>query len=254
MSSLLLALIAVVNIAVFKWQELSVLAICILATTLALAAADPQVRQARMRSNTDLLLYSVSILLLLVPFAAATWLALIVLAMQISRFSGVAMRSHAAMICLAWLGMTELGMLLMTKFKFSLTPLLILDAELVRLSLLPFVESVIREDNLLMVGNYSGVILWGCTGVRSACLLVIAYRLALLLTNAPRSFTYQQGLLLMLASFLVNHIRLTLSAHSQACYEMTHTPAGMMLFDSLQILLLMAFLLHANRPQTERQT
>ena len=180
MSALLLTLVAVINIAVFKWQELSVLAICILAATTALAALDPLVRQTRISSRSGLLLYAASVLLVLIPFAAATWLALILLAVQISRAPGASLRSHAAMICLAWLGMTELGMLLMTKFKFSLSPLLSLDAELVRLSLLPFVDTVVREDNLLIVGDYSGVILWGCTGVRSACLLVIAYRLALL--------------------------------------------------------------------------
>jgi len=253
MSALLLTLVAVINIAVFKWQELSVLAICILAATTALAALDPLVRQTRISSRSGLLLYAASVLLVLIPFAAATWLALILLAVQISRAPGASLRSHAAMICLAWLGMTELGMLLMTKFKFSLSPLLSLDAELVRLSLLPFVDTVVREDNLLIVGDYSGVILWGCTGVRSACLLVIAYRLALLLTGARRPFAYRQGVLLMLASLLINHIRLTLSAHSQACYEFTHTPTGLMLFDSLQILLLTAFLLHANRPPAERQ-
>ena len=144
------------------------------------------------------------------------------------------------------LGMTELGMLLMTKFKFSLTPLLILDAELVRLTLTPFVDSVIRQDNLILVGDYSGVILWGCTGVRSACLLVISYRLALIISGSATPFRYRTGLLLMLASFLINHVRLTLSAHSQALYEFTHTPHGMMLFDSLQVMLLIAFLLYAN--------
>lgn len=244
MNSLLLAVIAVLNIAIFKWQELSVLAICIVLTTLAMAACDPQVRQQQARSGISLLLYSSIILLLLVPFAAATWLSLILIAIQILRSPGISPRSRTAIVCLAWLAMTELGMLILSKFKFSLTPLLILDAELVRLTLTPFVDSVIRQDNLILVGDYSGVILWGCTGVRSACLLVISYRLALILSGSATPFRYRTGLLLMLASFLVNHVRLTLSAHSQELYEFTHTPHGMMLFDSLQVMLLIAFLLH----------
>ena len=246
MNSLLLAVIAALNIAIFKWQELSVLAICIVLTTLAIAACDPRVRQQQPRSGISLLLYSGIIVLLLVPFAAATWLSLILLTLQIIRSPGIAPRSRTAIVCLAWLAMTELGMLMLSKFKFSLTPLLILDAELVRLTLTPFVDSVIRQDNLILVGDYSGVILWGCTGVRSACLLVITYRLALVLSGSVAPFRYHHGLLLMLASFAVNHVRLTLSAHSQALYEFTHTSQGMMLFDSLQVMLLIAFLLHAN--------
>lgn len=252
MTLLILAGIACLNIALFKWPDISPMTVGLVLACTLLALEDSALRQARVRRG-DLLPLAAAVLLLLAPVAALSWLSLIVLSLPLRR-AATTVGSREAMICLAWLAATELGTLILVKLRFTLTPLLALDAELVRLTLLPFVDGIEREGNMLRIGDHAGVVLWSCTGIRSACLLVVGYRLALSLIGLPERFRIGHALALLSLSLLLNHSRVVLSAHSDAHNRLVHSHTGMIVLDSLQVLALTVFILLALRRPAGRAT
>lgn len=247
MTALILAGIACLNIALFKWPDISPMSAAIVLACALLALEDTALRGTPVRRG-ELPLLSAAILLMLIPVSALSWLSLLLLSVVL-RHNTTRIGSREAMICLGWLAVTEFGTVLLNKLRFILTPLLTLNAEMVRLTLLPFAEDIQRTGNLLRIGDHAGVILWSCTGIRSACLLVVGYRLALSLTGMSQRFRISHAITLLVISLLLNHCRVVLSAYSESNNRLLHSQTGMLVLDSLQVLALTVFILLARQRQ-----
>lgn len=236
-----LAILGLLNVALFKWHEISTLSILLSTTALIMVASDRSMQQPGPSGATHLMVAAT--VFLLTPVAALSWLTL-----ALCSFHQLRLPAHAAtreaLKCVILIALTELLTLLLTKLRFSLAPLLELDAYVVQLSLQLLGADAILYGNHIQVGTHHGVVLWSCTGIRSACLVVITLRLSLALIGQPEIYRHRRGLVVALASLLLNHARVVLSALSPEWHARIHASTGMMIYDSAQVLLVMLFLLH----------